>query len=116
MGNNYLLSVDCTDFRIAKGYSKPSWTYKFKKSGVRYEVGLCILTGDICWWNGPKEPGIWNDGMIFEDALKLNLEFGEQCETDAGHRGSMLEFVKCHGVVWGESAKREMQQKVRSRQ
>jgi hypothetical protein len=116
IGNDCLLSVDGTDFRIAMGYSKPFWSYKFKKSGVRYEVGLCILTGDICWWNGPYEPGIWNDGMIFEDALKLNLEFGERCETDAGYRGSAPEFVKCPGGVWGESAKREMQQKVRSRQ
>ncbi len=98
------------------GYSKPFWSYKFKKSGVRYEVGLCILTRDICWWNGPYKPGIWNDGMVFEDALMLNLEFGEQCETDAGYCGSVPEFVKCPGGDWGESAKREMQQKVRSRQ
>ena len=111
MGNNYLLSVDCTDFRIAKGYSKPSWTYKFKKSGVRYEVGLCILTGDICWWNGPKEPGIWNDGMIFKDALVSMLEYGERCETDGGYWGSAPEFIKCPKGVLGESGKQAMQQK-----
>ena len=39
-------------------------------------VGLCIKTGDICWWNGPYEPGIWNDGMIFEDALVSMLNVG----------------------------------------
>ncbi len=53
-----MLSVDGTDFRIAMGYCKPFWSYKFKKSGLRYEVGLCILTGDICWWSGPYAPGV----------------------------------------------------------
>ena len=70
-----MLSVDGTDFRLAMGYSKPFYSFKFKKSGVRYEVGLCIKTGDICWWNGPYEPGIWNDEMIFKDALKSMLEY-----------------------------------------
>ena len=82
MLNDCMLSVDGTDFRLAMGYSKPFWSYKFKKSGVRYEVGLCIKTGDICWWNGPSEPGSWNDEMIFKDALVSMLEYGERCETD----------------------------------
>ncbi len=49
-------------------------------------MGLCINTGDICWWNGPYEPGIWNDEMIFKDALMSMLEYGERCETDGGYR------------------------------
>ncbi len=72
-----MLSVDSTDLMIAMGYCKCFWSYKFKKSGVRYEVGLCIKTGDIYWWNGPYEPGVWNDGMIFADSLKSHLELGE---------------------------------------
>jgi hypothetical protein len=62
------------------------------------------------------QPGIWNYGIIFEDALMLNLEFGERCETDAGYRGSAPENVKCPGETWGENTKHGMQQKVRSRQ
>jgi hypothetical protein len=65
VGNDCLLSGDGTDFQIAMGYSKPFWSYKFKKSGLWYEVGLCILTGDICWWSGPYAPGKWNDLTIF---------------------------------------------------
>ena len=57
VGNDCLLSVDGTDFRIAMGYNKAFWSYKFKKSGLRYEVALCIKTGDICWWSGPYAPG-----------------------------------------------------------
>ncbi len=111
-----MLSVDGIDFRLAMGYFKPFWSFKFKKSGVRYEVGLCIKTGDICWCNGPYEPGIWNDEMIFKDDLVSMLEYGERCETDGGYRGSAPEFVKCPKGVWGESGKQGLQQKVRSRQ
>jgi hypothetical protein len=86
-----MLSVDGTNFRLAMGYSKPFWSYK--KSWVRHEVGLCIKTRDICWWNGPHKPGIWNDGMIFKDALVSMLEYGKRCETDGGYQGSAPEFV-----------------------
>ena len=91
IGNDCLLSVDGTDFRLVIGWSKPFYDYKFKRSGYRYEVGLCIKTGNICWWNGPYQPGDWNDQMIFKDALAKNLEVGERCETDHGCRGSVLE-------------------------
>jgi hypothetical protein len=44
VGNDCLLSIDGADFQIAMGYWKPFWSYKFKKSGLCYEVGLNILT------------------------------------------------------------------------
>ena len=116
VGNDCLLSVDGTDFRIAKGYSKDLYSYKFKKSGYRYEVGLNIKTGDICWWHGPYPPGIWNDNMIFRDALAKVLEPGERCETDKGYRGSAPQYVKCPGGVEGDDDKEAMQARVRNRQ
>ncbi len=58
VGNDCLLSVDGTDFHVAKSYEKPFYSHKFKKSGFRYEVALCMTTGDICWWAGPYLPGI----------------------------------------------------------
>ncbi len=54
--NDCLLLVDGTDFHLAMGYSKPFYDYKFKRSGYRYKVGLCIKTGNICWWNGHYKP------------------------------------------------------------
>jgi hypothetical protein len=84
VGNNCLLSVDGTDFRVAKSYKKPFYSYKFKKLGFCYKVALCIKTRDICWWGGPYLPGIWNDNIIFQDGLVNYLEVGERCETDNG--------------------------------
>ncbi len=79
-------------------------------------MGLCIKKRVICWCNGPYEPGIWNNGMIFKDELVSMLEYGERCETDGGYLGSAPEFVKCPKEVWGESRKHPIQQKVRLRQ
>ena len=94
------------------------YDYKFKRSGYRYKVGLCIKTGNICWWNGPYQPGDWNDQMIFKDALEKNLEVGERCETDCGYRGSAPVKVKCPGGLLADPdpAVKDMAQRVRCRQ
>lgn len=69
-------------------YWKGFYSYKFKKCGLRYEVGLNIITGDICWWFGPFPPGEFNDDMIFNMALVHDLEHGERVEVDMGYRSS----------------------------
>ena len=84
VGADCLLSVDGTDFRT-RWINVNFWSYKFKKCGFRYEVALCIKTGWICWLNGPYAPGIWNDQMIFGDALAYELEEGERVEADDGY-------------------------------
>ena len=112
VGNDCLLSVDGTDFQIALGYSKPFWSFKFKKSGLWYEVGLCIITGEICSWSGPYAPGKWNDLSIFRDSLLLMLEPGERCETDRGYQGSAPTHVKFPGVLWADPNTAEIQAQV----
>lgn len=89
------MSVDGTDFRIAMDYDKSYYSYKFKKMALRYEVGVCIRTGDIVWWSGPYEPGVWNDLMIFNDCLAKQLEPDEVVEADMGYRGGALTNVNC---------------------
>lgn len=113
-GNDCLVSIDGTDLPLAKSYLKELFSYKFKHSGLRYEVGLCIKTGDICWWNGPFEPGIYNDEMVFKMGVLGMLEEGERVETDRGYRGISPGYVKCPGM-FSEPASAEMKQKVRSR-
>ena len=56
-GNDCLTTCDSTDFWIAE-QGKAFYSHKFKKSGLQYEVCLCILTGDIGWVNGPYECGL----------------------------------------------------------
>ena len=67
-GNDCLLSVDGTDF-LSPQYGKKWYFHKFKHSGLRYEVALCIKTGWICWISGPWNPGRWNGLEIFRSSL-----------------------------------------------
>ena len=94
IGNDCLMSVDGTDFRVPE-HGRRFFSYKFKKSGLRYEVGLCIRTGDIVWINGPYECGLWNDLMIFRNSLLSHLEPNERIEADDGYVGEHPQKVKC---------------------
>ena len=90
-----MVSVDGVDCRVPN--HGPSFSsHKFaKKRGVRYEVGLCILTGDIVWINGPFPCGDWNDLTIFRSSLISHLEPGERVEADDGYVGEYPSYVKC---------------------
>jgi hypothetical protein len=110
VGNICLISVDGTDFRIFN--ILPFWTgwysHKFKGPGLRYEVALNIMTGDIVWINGPFPCGRYPDITIFRSALKDELEPGEMAEADLGYRG---EPGKIRLPIPGD----DVQQRVRSR-
>ena len=89
VGNECLVSVDGTDFKIYE--HKPFWkgwfSHKFRGPGVRYEVGLCIQTGWIVWIHGPFPCGAWPDLKIFRKALMGMLPIGEKVHADAGYKG-----------------------------
>lgn len=92
-------------------------SHKFAgKSGLRYEVGICILTGDIVWINGPYECGIWPDISIFRDALVSSLAPNERIEADDGYLGEHPEHVKCPKGFANDEITEFMQQRARNRQ
>lgn len=86
------------------------------KSGLRYEIAICILTGDIVWINGPYECGMWNDLMIFRDALISHLAPKERVEADDGYLGEHPRYVKCPKGFANPPETEYMQQRVRNRQ
>lgn len=93
--NLCLVSVDGTDFRIQEPFPfdreiNPKWfSQKFKSAGVRYEVGLCIHTGDIVWFSGPFACGMWPDLKIFRRKLKSMLLPREMVVADKGYAGDI---------------------------
>ena len=97
-GNDALLSVDCADFRVPY-WGKAFNSYKFRASGVRYEVALCIATGWICWTYGPKPPGLYNDLMIFREALMLELDPNEKVVADGIYRAESPHITKTPHTV-----------------
>jgi hypothetical protein len=88
-GRTCKLTVDGTDCQINEPhpFSKSWYSHKHKSAGLRYEVAVCIQTGDICWVNGPFKCGSWPDLKIFRRDLKHRLVAGEMVECDGGYRG-----------------------------
>ena len=86
--NDCLASVDGVDclYKTKRGYDgKPDkrfYSYKYKKSGLRYEVCVAIRSNNIVWINGPFLPGEYNDLQIFRMGLKQHLQEGERVEAD----------------------------------
>lgn len=98
-GNDCLVTVDGTDFKIQElGAAFSSQKYA-KKSALRYEVALCIKTGEIVWVMGPFPPGDWNDLMIFRYALKEMLDPNERVEADDGYVGEDPSTAKVPGSM-----------------
>lgn len=80
------VSVEGTDCRI-NGRSKLSrmcFSHKFIGPGLRYEIGVSVLTGHIVWVNGPNQCSAYPDRKIFLKDMRGDLLAGEDVVTDKG--------------------------------
>ena len=99
----------------------PFWSgwasHKFKKPGVRYEIGIAIHSADIVWVNGPFPAGKFADTAIFCRELKQLLEMErEWAEADDGYRGEPLTIeLPNEGCYFGGEKQKKLKKKVRSR-
>ena len=98
VGNKCKITVDGVDC-IVEQRGKVWYSQKFKRGGLRYELGICIRTGDLVWIHGPFPPGDWNDLMIFWHALKHQLHPGECVEADDGYKAEDPEVVRAPAGV-----------------
>ena len=122
-GNECLLSVDTVDHEIqepwlyTKSISKIWYSHKFGGPGLRYEVALCILTGSICWINGPFPCGKMNDYQIFKTAGLLDqLDDGERVEADDGYKAGDPEFVKTPSGIYHPKERKVVRNRVMARE
>ena len=83
-----LMSIDGVDCMVNEPWPFDTKWYsqKFNGPGVKYEVGVCIATGNICWINGPFVASR-EDSSIFADTLADLLASDEGVEVDAGYKG-----------------------------
>ena len=88
-GNDCLLSVNWLDFQIFWQKAAPAvfHSHKFLGPGLRYEIALAILMGDIVWVMGPFPCGDWPNIEIFHFALKHKLGENEHVEANDGYVG-----------------------------
>ena len=97
-----MVTVDGTDFLIQEPipFSSGWYAKKFNKSGLRYEIAICILTGDIVGYNGPFPCGTANDLSIFRYRTKRMLDPGEKVVADGAYQD-----VKCAIPLYATSLK-----------
>ena len=101
--------VDSLEFKIPF-HGQRFYTHKWKfYGGLRYEVAVSIIGAECVWINGPYEPGIWNDILIFRNSLMSMLGVGERVEADDGYRGEAPQHVKCPKSIGHHAICAEMQ-------
>lgn len=67
-------------------FNKKWYSHKFKGPGIRYEIGICIQSGEIVWASGGFPCGDWPDIRIARD-LYVNFSQDEITLADKGYRG-----------------------------
>ena len=87
--NDALTSVDGTDCKVPnyKPFWKGWYSHKFNHSGVRWEVAICLRTGEVVWIHGPFPCGRWPDILVFRHALISHMDVDEKAEADDGYIG-----------------------------
>jgi hypothetical protein len=92
------VSLDGTDFPILEPTEfDPKWfSHKFRGPGIRYEIGLCITTGNIVWAHGGYPCVEWPNLRLALDAFINHLEIGKKAVGDKGYRDNNY-FVNPNG-------------------
>eukprot|EP00804_Cyclotella_cryptica_P018889 CCRYP_006428-RA/>CCRYP_006428-RA protein AED:0.19 eAED:0.73 QI:0/0/0/1/1/1/2/0/365 len=81
-----LVMIDGTDVPVQHKFDPKFCSHKFQSNGLKYEVGVCIQSGNIVWVNRPFRGGE-NDLNIARQAVIGALEEGEMVEADGGYAG-----------------------------
>lgn len=91
--------MDGTDCRIFEPspFHRRWYSHKFHGPGLRYELGIVLKNGEICWVNGPFSPGEWPDLKIFKENLRQNLKPHERVIADGGYHDD-----KCVQLMTGK--------------
>ena len=86
--NNYYVNLDGTDFSTydEKPFDKNWYSFKLNRAGIRYEVGICIQTGNIVlWFFGGYKAGKFNDLELAREEFTSRMLPGEKAIADKGY-------------------------------
>ena len=96
------------------GFARDFYSHKFRSAGLKYEIGLNILTGDMVWLHGPFRCGK-GDINVARHALINALEEGEMVEADLGYRGEQFKIKTPSSLHVRSDEERKMKALVRAR-
>ena len=101
IGQCCFISLDGTDSHIQEPtpFNPKLFSHKFEGPGVQYEVGICLQTGWIVWWNGAFPCGSYPDLDIVWQWLidKLDDEVGKAVLADGGYNNGWQYFIMPSG-------------------
>ncbi|ETV65662.1 hypothetical protein H257_17657 [Aphanomyces astaci] len=91
------VSLDGSDFRIQEQipFDRKWYSHKFHGPGLRYEVGICIRTGNIVWVNGGLPCGEWPDLRFARDSYINMVRRGELTLADKGYNDPNYFIYPC---------------------
>ena len=84
-GLRFLMTIDgtCCPIWEPKPFSKDNACFKFgMKPGVNYELGVSLYEPKLIWINGPMQPGVKTNLMVFQEKLKAELPVGTKAIAD----------------------------------
>lgn len=86
-GQTCFTSLDGVDFKINEPspFNPSYYSHKFKSAGLRYEIGLCLRTGEIVWAHGGFPCGAYPDLKIAKDLFIQFLDENEKTMADKGY-------------------------------
>jgi DDE superfamily endonuclease len=99
IGNVCKISLDGVDCMIEEPmpFNKKYYSHKRNSAGVKYEIGICIRTGWIVWFNGPFPAGN-PDICVARIGVVNYLEPQEKILADGGYRDGGVNFVTPTGL------------------
>lgn len=86
-GQTCFCSIDGVDFKIDEPtpFSSRWFSHKFRGPGLRYEIGLCIRSGNIVWKHGGYPCGEYSDLKLAREAYIYSVCRGEYTMADKGY-------------------------------
>ena len=86
-GQTAFVTLDGVDFSTHEHYpfDDSLYSHKLNGPGIRYDVALCINTGDIVFWGGGFKAGVYPDLVIARKGICLLLEPYEKILADKGY-------------------------------
>jgi hypothetical protein len=81
-------SLDGTDCAIQEPspFDRKWFSHKLRTAGLRYEIGLCIKTGEMVWVFGGLPCGEYPDLRLARLLFTSQLQPGEKVVADKGYR------------------------------
>ena len=82
------VSLDGVDFPINESYpfDKNLYSHKLNGPGIRYDVAICIRTGNIVYWSGGDKAGKYDDLSLARRGICRLINPGEKILADKGYR------------------------------